>query len=79
MTELDAAAVERAAIALYEHTREPDYSGPEWDWANIDKSYDWDGYLDELPEGATRPEGEWLRDRYREDARVVLRAALERL
>lgn len=65
--------VEVAAIALYENTRGHVYSGPEWDWPNIDKSYDRDDE-DEYPEGV-EPDPEWLRNRYRSDARAVLAAA----
>lgn len=61
---------EPAAIALYEHTREPEYAEPYWDWPNIDKAYDWDDDDDDRPaEGS-----EWLRDRIRSEVGLVLAA-----
>jgi hypothetical protein len=60
-------AIEAAAIALYEDTRDPGYDTPEWDWPNIDRSYDKDEETDDP---------EWCRNRYRHDARVAIRAAL---
>lgn len=61
--------VERAAMALYEYDRDGDdlHTGEEWDWSNIDRSYDNDDETDTDPE--------WLRNRYRELARVALDAA----
>lgn len=60
--------VEAAAMALYESQREPEYAGSEYDWPNIDTGYDFDG--------EDAPDPEWLRDRYRADARVILAAAV---
>lgn len=63
----DCVLVERVAIALYEHDREPGYEGSEWDWPNIDKSYDYEG---DDPD----PGPEWLRDIIRRQARVAISA-----
>lgn len=57
---------EAVAKALYEDSRDPDYSEPEYDWPNIDTGYDKDD------EDETDPE--WLRNRFRHQARVALDA-----
>lgn len=61
-----AALIESAAITLYEAGRGVEYIEPDWDWPNIDRSYDRDDEDDGDPE--------WLRNRYRSEARDVLDA-----
>lgn len=61
-------AIEAAAKALYEHSRDPEYVGAEWDWPNIDKGYD------RLDDEGDDPE--WCRNIYRGDARAALIAAI---
>lgn len=63
-----AALIESAAITLYEAGRGVEYIEPDWDWPNIDRSYDRDDEDDGDPE--------WLRNRYRSEARDVLDAVL---
>lgn len=60
--------IEAAAKAVYEAERDPSYDGEEWDWPNIDRSYD------KPDESITDPE--WCRDEFRDIARATLAAAV---
>lgn len=59
--------IEAVAMALYEHSRDDEHRDPDYDWPHIDTAYDRDDEEDDDPQ--------WLRNRFRAQARVALEAA----